>query len=44
MDRLTELLDFAASDDTRQDAQSLVDGIFNFLFDGLAEIPWLLLK
>jgi Ca2+-binding RTX toxin-like protein len=44
IDRLTELLDFATSDDTREHAQSFVDGIFNILFDGLAEIPWLLLK
>jgi Ca2+-binding RTX toxin-like protein len=44
IDRLTELLDFAASDDTRQNAQSLIDGIINIVIDGFGEIPWLLLK
>ena len=42
-DRLTEMLDFAV-DDTRQTAQSLIDGIINIVIDDFAAIPWLLLK
>jgi Ca2+-binding RTX toxin-like protein len=44
LDRLTELLDFATSEDTRQSAQSFIDGILNLLPDDFAQIPWLLLK
>ena len=43
-DRLTELVDFAALEDARRTAQSLIDGIINIVIDDFASIPWLLLK
>jgi Ca2+-binding RTX toxin-like protein len=43
VDGLNELLD-CSLEDTRQHAQSVIDGIIDVVIDGFSEIPWLLLK